>query len=190
MNSFWRNNPLETDEVALLSAVLDAHWHSTFRSNPSTVAVSCAAQGSGDLLKSFTAGLSALGGAHGPILETFDWIQRACSFPAVAVREFFDANPHGKIPGWGSSFSKDGVDPIWGPVASIMAEKFNYRWRCLDQTTKSLHERGKLVYPNPSAFTAATAIIVGMPRELAPMILVMGRFPAWAELFWNEIKKG
>ncbi|MEO7520232.1 MAG: citrate/2-methylcitrate synthase [Gemmatimonas sp.] len=186
MKPFWKKEPLSLAELELVEAVGKAHHESTFRSNPSTMAVCFAAQGSGDLLKAFVAGLSTIGGAHGPITETFDWLERSFSFAELAVKDFFARNPDGKIPGWGSSFNKESVDPIWAPAASILEGKFATTWRCIDETTKALHRRGKMVHPNPSAFTAATARVIGMPRALAPYLLVIGRLSSWAEVFLNE----
>lgn len=126
-----------------------------------------------------------LGGTHGPIEETYDLLKSEDM--AAMVNEILDGKR--KVPGWGSSFDKDGQgDPNWKPVDALLLKHFEpYRWR-MTTVTNTLHESGILVLPNPSAYTAITALILQMPKKLAPYILVMGRLSAWAEIFLNETK--
>lgn len=185
MKPFWRNSPLSAEEQKLLNAVFDAHNQSAFRQNPSTLAVGCVAQGSGDISKSIAAGLMALGGQHGPIIETYDILKS--ERPA---RDIVDEKLEWKtyVPGWGSSFVKHDVDPIWNDVNGLLALNHKAMWERMNDFTEALKEAGKELYPNPSAFTAATAIVVGLPRSVSPYLLIVGRISAWTEIFLNETK--
>lgn len=189
MSPFWKKKELTPDEERLIEAVCSAHYQSTFRQNPSSLAIAIAAQGSGDLLQSLAAGLCTLGGRHGPIDATYDWLQQPGD-PSENVEAFFAKHPEGRIPGWGSSFSKGQVDQAWVPVDALIQEKWPKTYDVIRSYTGALHERNIIIAPNPSAYTAAAAIILEMPREIAPYLLVLGRLTAWVELFLNETRKG
>lgn len=185
MNAFWRQDSLELNEQKLLREVHIAHHLSCFRQNPSAVAITCAAQGSQDLYKSVAAGLMTFGGPHGPIPETYD-ILISKEFPSEIVSRYVTL--HKKVPGWGMSFVRDRIDPIWMPVSEALQRDWPDVHARIDQFTEALHAHGKMVYPNPSAFTAAAAIAVKMPRSLSPLLLIEGRVEAWAELYFNATK--
>lgn len=186
MKAFWREALLTPDEEALLSLVLDAHYHSTFRQNPSSIACQCAAQGSGSILNAISVAIMSVGGIHGPIEETYRILTTVKVSPESLVKMYLDRGS--KIPGWGSSFESGKLDPLWQGVSDwIQMHQSNMHERILG-ITEALHETGKDIYPNPSAFTAATAIILGMPQRLSPYLLLMGRMTAWAEVYMNETK--
>lgn len=187
MRPFWRNEPLRPAETELLEAVQKAHHDSCFRQNPSFVAIQCAAQGSQDVYKSIAAALMTFGGPHGPILESYDLLSG--EFPTEAwVKSSLDLGR--KVPGWGMSFVKGEIDPVWLPVYKFISENFPVTRARIDWITEELHRRGKLIYPNPSTFSAATAIILKMPRQLSPYILIASRLDAWAEIFLDTLTKG
>lgn len=140
-------------------------------------------------MRSLAAGLCAFGKTHGPIEDTYDWLNQPGT-PDKNVAAFMRRNKDGKIPGWGSSFSKGQIDPIWVAVDTMIRSKWSTMGGLLTAYTELLQTLDIPVYPNPSAYTAATAIILEMPRGIAPYLLVMGRLPAWAELFLNETRKG
>lgn len=187
MNPFWRKDPLEPKEEELLAAVQTAHHDSCFRQNPSFVAIQCAATGSLDLYKSIAAALMTFGGPHGPIPETYDIL-----FKIVPAQQIVDEHiwNRKKVPGWGMSFVKGEIDPIWVPVYDILMRDWPTLAARINQITAALHVRERIVYPNPSAFSAAAALVLCMPRELSPLILIAGRIEAWAEIYLNTVRKG
>lgn len=186
MNLFWRDTPLTQDEQALVAALADAHYKSAFRANPSSIAVQCAASGSGDLCHSVAAGLSTLGIRHGPVAQTCAFLRSRRS--AGELVDEFLANGL-KIPGWGSSFAKAGAaDPFWEPVEEALRTRFSDKVARLDEVTEALYARDLILSPNPSAYTAMTAIILGMPDVIAPLLLIYGRLEAWTEIFLAQMK--
>lgn len=187
MNLFWRETPLSEWEESLVRAVLDAHYKSCFRPNPSSIAIQCGARGNGDLCHSLAAALSTLGKHHGPVSETCA-ILRNPKPATELVKEIIELGQ--KVPGWGSSFTNNGEsDPLWDGVIAILKDKFTREFARLNEITDALHTFGKLIVPNPSAYTAITAIIIGMPDRIAPLLLVAGRIEAWAEIFTIETKE-
>lgn len=161
-----------------MDSVFAAHRASVFRDNPSTLALKLAAAGSGDYCKSLTAALSTLGEVHGPIEQTVIFLSHAQP-QEVAKAELLAGR---KVPGWGSSFSKGKKDPLWDRVDWQLQDKFNELYAKLEAVTETLHAVGKVVYPNPSAYTAATAIALRLPAKIAPWIFVRGRLDGWSEL--------
>lgn len=162
-------------KVRLLEAVFRAHHESAFRDNPSSVAFKLAFESSDSFTQAMIAALSTLGGVHAPLAQTYDLLSHKS--PGEAAYRMVKAGK--KVPGWGTSFKNDG---IWSPVESVLREEFRERWDTLQSVTKVLHDFGKPVEPNPSAFTAITAIELGLPKELAVWIFISGRLDAWASL--------
>jgi citrate synthase len=174
----------------LVAALGEAHHQSSYRACPSTVAVSATAQGSGDIYRSLAAALLCFGGKHGPIEQTYTLLQWAEDVDVTAesiVGSYISRKQ--KVPGWGSSFTEEGeADPIWKPVDAVLMKHFEERRWTMTKITQALHEAGVKVLPNPSAYTALTAIILKMPKRLAPYLLITGRLSAWTEIFMGETK--
>lgn len=177
MRVFWREEPLTPDELELWEALREAHYRSCFRGNPSTVALQCAAEGSGDFCRAVAAALMTLGGVHGPVEEVYGILVEG----EAAVERYLGAGR--KLPGWGGSFMVNGRDEIWGKVERLLRERFEDEWAVVEAITLALRKRGIKAGPNPSAFTALTAIVLGMPPRLAPYLLVAARLDGWAEIF-------
>lgn len=117
----------------------------------------------------------SIGGAHAPIRLTLDFL--TSEDPEGAARRMLG---HGiRVPGWGNSFEKNGVDPIWKPVDEVFRQLYPRLGEQLDRITAVLHEAGKMIYPNPSAYTAITAIVLDVPPAVAPYIFIVGRFNEW-----------
>jgi citrate synthase len=185
MNVPWRKEPLSEPETKLLGAVLLAHHQSSFRSNASTVAVLNAAAASRDLAKSIVAGIMTLGGRHAPIEQTCELL--GVEQPAAIVTEIIQSGR--KVPGWGGTFQKDQPDPIWAEVSKLLEEFYPSLAARLDVITEALHAEGKKIYPNPSAYTAASAIALGLPAELAVYLFIGGRLDAWTRLAFTRINQ-
>lgn len=179
MKAFWRELPLSHDEVELINALSEAHYRSSFRQNPSAVALTCAAQGSGGLLPSIAAVLATFGWPHGPIEETYETLSLQCRILPTSDK---------MLPGWGNSFVKGEPDLIWAHCDLLIGGLNQDLHSYICYVTKTLNEAGKHVFPNPSCYTAAVAITVGMPKRLSPYLLVLGRLPAWGEMFLSQTK--
>ena len=178
MNAFWREEALNESESKLLTLCLEAHSKSAMRSNFSSVAVAQSAAASGDFTKAITAGLSMLGGMHAPLAQSWEVLTGN-----MDLEFFFDG---GKVPGWGNSFEKCHPDPLWGEVSECLKEHFPKIHSRICEITDALHKDGKVVFPNPSCFTAAVGLALKMEPKIIPWIFVSGRLNAWAYLFIQQ----
>jgi citrate synthase len=174
--------PLTSAESELLAACLAAHDQSARRPTPSLVAVLNAFFGSRNYANAIASACTALGTVHGPIVETYDLIVDPRG--AALAGDILDRGR--KVPGWGSSFAKGGIDPIWDPVDSRLRALAPSAMRMVDGITRLLSNHGKDLWPNPSTYTAATAIALGIRRELAPWLFIHGRLAAWSQAILLE----
>lgn len=169
---FWHPGPLKAEEKNLLDALYIAHQRSVFRDNPSSVTVANAAFGSHDLTKAIAAGLLTIGGKHAPIIETIDFLNQ--ENPQLVVPFYLERNK--KVPGWGGAFQKNGPDSAWDEVDSLIPKSVGDK---IDAITHALHEQSRFIFPNPSAYTAAVAICLGLPAPLAPYLFIAARLSSW-----------
>jgi citrate synthase len=180
---WWRNDPLCPQEEALLKLLFEAHALASFRPNISSVTIVNAAIGSGDLGKAIAAAILTLGGKHAPLEQTYLFL--SLEAPAAQVEGLLARGE--KVPGWGGSFQKDGVDPIWEPVATALATQCATLSQKLDAVTAALHRQGKVIYPNPSAYTAAVCLALGAAPSLSVYFFIFARLDAWANIAFNEL---
>lgn len=179
MRKWWSNNEeLTPEEQRLFAALLQAHAACVYRENCSTAALQQAAFGSRKLPSAFIAALATLGDVHGPVEEAYDHFEIWDK-----LKSFSGGYQGGIVPGWGNSFIKGRIDDAFLPVDQILEAQFPRTHSRLREITDALHTRGKKVFPNPAAYTAAVAIILGMPKNLAPLLFVMGRTEAWGHIF-------
>ena len=122
--------------------------------------------------------LSIGNGIHAPLEFTIQLLNEPD--PVKEANRILDEGC--KIPGWGNSFVKGQPDPIWNDADATIYHVAPELWRTIRGITTALHGRGKKIFPNPSTYTAATAIILRMPPKLAPSIFVMGRLAGWSKL--------
>jgi citrate synthase len=183
MNPFWRDTPLEQNEALLLQEVFAAHAQSAYRENCSTQALQVAACGSRNLAQSLIAALSTLGERHAPLGKTYEFLSHG--HPEDLVSDMIERGQ--KVPGWGNSFHQ-GPDPIWEPVSIILQRYFGVLHTKILAVTQTLHGLGKPLQPNPSTFTAATALILGIPKEAACYLFIAGRLTPWCHNFLESIK--
>lgn len=173
---FWRPEPFSPKELRLWRAVEAAHAASCNRPNYSVSSLKLAGAGSGRLTNAYIAALASLGGQHGPIEETYQFLSSPDPVD-VAIRRLASGQ---KIIGWGNSFVTNKPDPQWTEVDSILREDFNEHYAKLSAVSGLLVDKG--LFPNPSAYTALTAIIVGLPRWASPYIFVASRIDAWTKV--------
>lgn len=184
---FWkRGDPLDPTasnpgfderESALLTALWDAHQAVAMRGNASGEAFKTAYAGSGDYTKALAGALATLGAKHGPIVETCRTLA-SMNEPTNVIRL---CGIYGKrIPGWGNSLVKGRDDPDFLRVRDQLENLNPKLVERIDAITGAMHARGKRIYPNPSCWTAATAITVGLPAELSPYLFIAARLPVWS----------
>lgn len=185
---FWKRgdpwSPQRTDtpapfterEDALLTALWDAHQAVAMRGNASGEAFKMAYAGSGDYTKALAGALATLGAKHGPIERAGDVLTWNGTPAAVAEQA-----AHGvTVDGWGNSLVKGRDDPAFLRVRDYLENLNPKLVERIDAITGALHARGKRIYPNPSCWTAATAITIGLPAELSPYLFVAARLPVWS----------
>lgn len=183
MKPFWTHETLPVPAHALLRAVFCAHAASSQRDNVSAQTVQLAALGSGDYTKAIAAGLLTLGGIHAPLADTMRLLQN--TDPTPRTREILAKGR--RVPGWGSSFHKGEPDPLWTEVDEALVEHFPGMAGRISAVTQCLHDNGKVLYPNPSAYTAAAALIVRLPRNIAPYLFLAGRLDGWSQLIQRTL---
>jgi citrate synthase len=186
MDAWWRTEPLKAEEADLLEALLRAHHQSSFRDNASSAAVANAASGSADVGKAIAAAILTLGGKHAPLEQTVEFLGSLRS-PADQVSRLLKFGT--KIPGWGGTFQKDEPDPIWQEVDLLLRRLAPELSVKLAKVSAELARHGYNLYPNPSAYTAAAALFLGVPAKLAVYLFIAGRVNAWAQIAAGQILK-
>jgi len=181
--AWWRTDPLNPEEMGLLNCLFEAHHYSSFRNNASSVTVANAASGSGELSKAIAAGLMTIGTKHAPLVQTYAFLNEPD--PGLRVPEFLKVG--WKVPGWGGTFQKDKPDPIWEDVKLTLKRLYPALSQKLESVTERLHQNGKLIYPNPSAYTASVALALALPAELAPYFFIAARLNAWSKIAADQI---
>lgn len=161
--------------MTLMEICLLAHHESALRGNCSHHAMGLAAFGSGDYFKAMAAGLLTLGGLHAPLFHTYDLLAATDGLHRVRVA----LAAKRRVPGWGNHFAKTGIDPIWAECDARLRADHPMIADRIQAITEILHEAGKIVYPNPSCYTAATALAMSIPRNAIGEILIRGRLGAW-----------
>lgn len=185
MVKWWLPNPqpLTEPEARLVAALYKAHSECVFRPNCSTTALQQAAGGSRSLHQSIIAALACLGEMHGPIEEAYDEIQRNGIMDSLVPF----VTRITRVAGWGNSFVKGQIDHSFLPVDQCLEANFPRTHARLREITDALHARGKHVFPNPAAYSAATALVLEMPRHLSPMLFVQARVEAWCSVFHHMV---
>lgn len=163
-------------EDSLLTELWDAHQAVAMRGNASGEAFKTAYAGSGDYTKALAGALATLGGRHAPIMFTMQILRS----PTSALDMATCADDGTKIGGWGNSLVKGRNDPDFMHVRAKIEKQNPTLVERIDAITGALHARGKHIYPNPSCWTAATAITVGLPAELSPYLFIAARLPVWS----------
>lgn len=184
MTAFWRDYELIDEEQRLLDSLYEAHFQSCFRENASSVAVAVTANASEDLPKAIVAAIMTMGGKHAPLEDTVRFLSLVSPADHAAVL----LKRGEKIPGWGGTFQDGAIDPIWVQVEHLLKQFVPMMYFKLQSVTAVLKGHGKLLAPNPSAYTASVAISLGMPPKLAPYLFINGRLNGWAELAYRQFK--
>ena len=177
MKPFWRTEPLSESESEILRLLSAAHDESARRENVSHVALVNTFLGSGSYANAIAAAILTLGGRHGPIEETMRMLESHTSVVAA-----LDNGVDLLVPGWGNSFVKGRLDPLWEKTDTALRKARPDLMSRADAITDALHRRGKDVWPNPSYYTAAVAIALKMPPQIAGYLFITARLEAWTEI--------
>jgi citrate synthase len=175
LTHLWKDEP----KASLVDALFRGHREATQRQNISTEILKVAYMGSGDFLKSVVAAISSLGGTHAPIIQAYEFLKNGSVFIG-------DGN---KIMGWGNSFVKGEADPIWKETDSYIHAHWPDTHYRISYVTNLLNELGKHIYPNAACYTAATAHIIGLPKELSPWLVIQARLPVWAKIIHDSTRQ-
>lgn len=183
---FWRLESLSKKEQSLFAAVLGCHGISALRENVSAqIARACAAS-SASYTQSLASAILSTGGIHAPIEQTMNLLNH--DDPGTLVGTLLAAGY--RIPGWGNDFVKGRRDDDWIPVDDIIkfGDWIEVRDK-LEAITKALHKAGKDIYPNPSAYTAAAALILKMPPNMAQFLFFAGRLESWSAIINHQLNQ-
>lgn len=179
---FWRNTALSKEEELLVKETCEAHTRSAMRANPSSEAARNSALASGDYTKSIASALLTLGGKHAPIRETMEFLDNQ----DIELVANLILNAGEMIPGWGNSFVKNEPDPFWIKVDDALCA-FPEVYDRITKVTALLNKEGRNLFPNPSAYTAAVNIVIGVPREIAEILFLKFRIDSWSFIHYSNI---
>jgi hypothetical protein len=142
MLKFWDNYESFSDqEVSLLNALYDSHQECTYRKNCSTQALTASATGAQCLTQSIAAALMTIGKVHGPVEETYNFLQRGVSNDTLLPP---------RVPGFGNGFIKGKPDPGLKSIHDFLTEHYPSYIVLLSQIqTRLLAERGKDTFSEP-----------------------------------------
>lgn len=176
MHKYWANNESLTEpEMRLLGALYHAHAQCVFRENCSTMALQQAAFGSRDIVKSYIAAMATLGEVHGPIVEAYRVL--------AGEQTNFE-----RVSGFGNSFIKGEPDAAFSKVHELLKEQAPSVVEKIEAIQAELLLAGKDLHPNPACYTAAVAIVLGMPPIVAPSLFIQARIEPWTVLFYQVVK--
>lgn len=179
---------LNSEEVRLLQAVIDAHQHAArFNRNVSTVTFQQVCAGSGRLENGIIAAIASLGHLHGPILAARGLYENGQKEVVLAMLSRGE-----KIAGFGNSFHKTGIDPAWDDVMQII----RLSWPKIDERINELVswmvEGGKPVYPNAALFTGAVCSALKIRGGTESSLFIQWRLPVWVDMMtagWDKPQK-
>ena len=164
----------------LLDTLSWCHQQSTLvNNNASGGALQNAAFCEATFEHSVAAALLTLGSKHGPVLAARDALY------VTSDDELIDGLENGEtVSGFGNSFYKKSIDPAFVQLDHLLREGYPKHHGHLDRVAKLIFKvKGKSLYPNPAAYTAICAEIVGLMRGTETLLFIACRLPAWSRLF-------
>lgn len=168
----------------LLKAFYQAQKETACRDNVSHKALVMATYGSGSIIQALIAAIASSGGLHGPVQATYDLLTNPD--PPAEIDRRIAAGL--QIPGWGNSFHKEGIEPVYQPVMDELRKRNELLAAKIDRITEYLHGLGILIYPNTTTFICSVGIVECIPVEVMMVLPIEGRLWAWAEEFHNIYK--
>ena len=185
MNLPWSTQQLTDQDEQLLVSLYDAHAKSAYRPNASSVAVANAAASSGEVDKAIVAGIMTLGGLHAPLRNTYRFLHM--ENPASSVAWYIETDE--KVPGWGGTFQKIEPDPLWASVDVNLHDFHPELYEKICGVTEALHDQGRIIHPNPSAYTVAVALALKMPERMAVFLFIQARLGPWAQIALSNLDR-
>lgn len=161
--------------VELLTAVWNAHRESAAlnQTNASSMAAVQAGWGSGSVLHAVCAAMLSTGNTHAPVTQARH---------TIFTKEPPDSLDGRLVPGFGNSFHRTRIDPVWEAAAELIRVRYPGTWAAIDKWSQFLLREGKPSAPNAAAFTAAVSELVGWPWGMEPLLVVEPRIMVWAQL--------
>ena len=169
---------LDSEKQLLMDLLIDAHSRAaTDNANASSLTFINALYGSGRMENAIAAAMLTIGAKHGPISDariiyeyaTADFIKET-----VSAGEF--------IPGFGNSFYKDDIDPVWKGVDRYLSIKFAPAHKRIWELHSIMESCGKKLYPNAALYSAAVCSICGVKPGTEVAIFAIARISAWASM--------
>lgn len=160
---------------ALLRELWEAQKNSVWENsnNASNETIRQASAASLSLSNTLAAAMLTTGGHHAPVIQ--------------ARRIVFRTQPRYEdgviVPGFGNSFWKDRVDPVWLQVLDMILSGFPEETKKINDWSDVLRAAGKSFHPNAACMTAAVAEIVMWPEGLEPLLVIEPRIAEWAQLY-------
>lgn len=179
----------------LRTLLFKAHQEAARRDNASTQILLASYQSNGNnLIGAITAAMNMLGGLHAPIKQTYWWIKDLLQDNSdveymTADRKYIPEfkSVKGRVPGFGSSFTYY-EDPILIEVYHYFSIHHENYILMMTDMRQSLKHHGNELHPNIAFYTAAVALIEGIPINLCESLVLEARLPVWIELL-NELEK-
>lgn len=158
----------------MLRLIFEAHSKAaTENYNLSSVAFQCAVGGGALIPGCFAAAISSVGLIHAPVTSA-----RSIIFTDPKWKQLLAMNR--RVPGFGNSFFKDGIDPAFQKAYDHLPDHFK---QLFTEISDAIFEFKKVrLYPNAAAITAAAAEHLGLPEGGEFLIFLIGRGAGWIKL--------
>jgi citrate synthase len=159
----------------LLECCIDCHQQAAFNLNASSAAFQNALIASGRVENGIASAILTLGINHGPITEARDVYRNWGKADFEVIKKGV------KVPGFGNSFFREGIDPAFEPLDSLMRNEFGCLSSRIDELTSWMRDY-KPLYPNAALYTAAVCEAVQVKYGCESMVFIMARIPSWIGL--------
>ena len=183
-------------KAELLGLLEEAHYNAAIRNkgNISATAAMVVYQGSLDPIKAVAAGLLSIGGTHAPVVAARELISNWRRDEVTTRRIVTNMIAAGqKIPGFGNSYYKEGVDPSFqeaydkyreyagedNPIRNI--ERF------LNNHLQAQNGFQGHLYPNAAIITSGICDFLKMQPLYEIYSFIAGRSQAWLQLILNPV---
>jgi citrate synthase len=187
----------DDEKDSLLSELIQAHYKAASNNSISKMVFQATFEGSGNVVNAISAGLLTIGDKHGPLYQARALVKAYEEDPENARNFMFSLLKEGeKIPGFGNSFFKTGIDPAFYDVYRHYAEVFLrvhetypsqntvyelwevfYNLKSLDLPRNGFAG----IYPNAAIITGAIMELCGCVPFYENWIFINGRTRAWIE---------
>ena len=170
----------------ILEELERVHDSLAYRDNASSVTIQgCASLGK-DFPSSVAAALMTIGETHAPLKQTA--LLLCSDEPVVMVNDMLRWGY--KVPGWGSSFFKEGPDLTFSKLDLLILEHDEETYWNMRNITQHLQAEGLKLWPNAACYTIASLIAAGENVKYADKYFIQYRLRAWHHLYVLNYKEG